>query len=95
MRFILAIVATVLMVGCANSKPNSMDKAKANETAGALFTVDGVTVYRFSDGGRYHYFAVRTGRADTVAFSTWSESCGKNCTRTVSEELPLMAELPR
>lgn len=28
-----------------------------------LFTVDGITVYRFTDDGRYHYFTNRNGQS--------------------------------
>lgn len=50
-----------------------------------LFTHEGVTVYRFMDSWRYHYYAVRGDRIDT--FASWSESCGKNCTRQHAEEV--------
>jgi len=92
MRRLLLVVLVVMTGACASNRPDATDKATAGDSVGVLFTVDGVTVYRFGDGGRYHYFAVRTGRPDTVTLSAWSESCGKNCTRQFVEEIPLIAE---
>lgn len=52
-----------------------------------LFIHDGVKVYRFYDG-RSHYFTVpvRPGER-TEAITTWSESCGKNCTRQMADAI--------
>lgn len=38
-----------------------------------VFVKDSIKVYRFEDGGRYHYF---TSRGETI--STQSEGSGKN-----------------
>ena len=87
----LVLIACVLVTtACANqkpSKPSDVNKEVSSKSVGVLFTVDGVTVYRFGDGGRYHYFAVRDGRPDTITLSSWSESCGKNCWRQVDEQI--------
>lgn len=91
LRIVVAAVLLALAAGCANDKPSDRDKTAAATSVGILFTVDGVTVYRFGDGDRYHYFAVRDGRPDTITLSSWTENCGKNCRRTVQEEIPVLA----
>lgn len=78
-----AILIVLMAMACAKNKPSATAKDEAANSVGILFSVDGVTVYRFGDGERYHYFAVRDGRPDTVTLTSWSEtrSCGRNCTR--------------
>ncbi len=85
------LLLLLALMGCANDKPSSNDRETASNSVGVLFTVDGVTVYRFGDQDRYHYFAVKTGRPDTVTLSGWTESCGKNCTKYISETVQVLA----
>lgn len=47
-----------------------------------LFTHSGITVFRFTDGGRAVYF---TSQASNIK-SVGTEGCGKNCTRSVTVE---------
>jgi hypothetical protein len=55
-----------------------------------LFEVDGVRVYRFADGGHYHYFAVPRNGFSAMMMTDWSEThchpCGKStCCYTIDE----------
>ena len=91
-RIVMILCALLVTSACANSKPDQTDMKVSAESVGILFSVDGITVYRFGDGGRYHYFAVRDGRADTITLSSWSESCGKNCSRQVDEQIDTLMD---
>lgn len=69
--FIVIAVAFAL-TGC--GKPAEKRIAEGGEfNVEQLFTVDGCTVYRFSDYGNARYFTNCKGNTN------WSESCGKSC----------------
>lgn len=77
----LGVVAALALAGC-DVPPRDVPESK--ETAGTftverLFTHDGCTVYRFRDNGDRRYFTRCDGAASAEA--SWSESCGKSCTR--------------
>ena len=57
---------------------NSLDDFHVN----LLFTKDNCDVYRFFDQGRSHYF---TNCTETI--SSYTRSCGKNCTTTDNENI--------
>lgn len=90
-RLLVLAALCGIIAGCANERPSESDKADATSTAAVLFEVDGIRVYRFGDRGRYHYFAVPRSGAPAQSVTTWSESCGKNCTRTVTDEISTLA----
>jgi len=74
MRTILALVAVFALVGC--TKPAETSTSVGREfVVDKLFTHDGCTVYRFTDGGNNRYFTNCQGS------TSWAESCGKGCTR--------------
>jgi len=80
MRYALVLMI-VLAMACGGPPPSREQQAAAAATVGILFSVDGITVYRFYDvGSRPHYFAVRDGRPDTVTLSQYR--CGKSCVDT-------------
>jgi hypothetical protein len=82
----LVIIALLFMVGCGEvPTPNATKDAKA--TLGLLFEHNGIQVYRFWDEGRYHYYAVDLRGRPVESFTAWTESCGKNCTRTVHDSV--------
>jgi hypothetical protein len=87
---LLVAVAALLLTGCMHDALES-GKAGNDVTVEKLFTHDGVTVYRFSDGGYAHYYAVPSSGVRASAFSAWDESCGTNCTQHVTDEVPTMA----
>lgn len=74
MKILLSLFIVSLLLGC--SKPAETSTAAGVEfVVDKLFTHEGCTVYRFSDGGNKRYYTNCQGSTN------WSESCGKNCTR--------------
>lgn len=72
----LIILVVALLAGC--SKPAETSTAVGTEfVVDKLFTHEGCTVYRFSDGGNSRYYTNCQGS------TSWRENCGKNCTRQV------------
>lgn len=58
---------------------------RAEQTPHVIREADGCKVYRFKSGGNYHFF---TRCGDTVTTDrTYTENCGKNCTRTKTEAI--------
>lgn len=58
-RFIAVLVA-LMVTGCVESvAPESSTSVGRGIVVEKLFTHDGITVYRFVDGGRTRYFASR------------------------------------
>lgn len=75
MKTVLAIIAFTILAGC--SKPAETSTAVGVEfVVDKLFTHEGCTVYRFYDGGT-RYFTNCQGS------TSWTEQCGKGCTRQV------------
>jgi hypothetical protein len=86
---IVALLLGVSVVGCRHDAQQSATAGKG-VTVELLFEHEGVKVYRFLDG-RYHYYAVPSSGAGATTFSTWTENCGKNCNKTVVNEMPTTA----
>lgn len=57
---IITLAAAFVLVGC-NKEPEEVTRVGSDFEVGRLFTTDGCTVYRFSDGGRNVYFTNCTG----------------------------------
>ena len=82
MKKTLAIYIAFIMVGamifgaCSND-PMSKERLGKDDVFEVeyLFEKDGVKVYRFEDGGRYHYF---TSRGETISIQ--QNSSGKTTT---------------
>ena len=73
-----AILFFVLILTGCNVKP--LETIRTNNSSidvETLFTKDGITVYRFEDGGRKIYFTSHGSIANPI-----TENCGKGCTRT-------------
>lgn len=74
MKALIVLTALVALSGC-------QKQAEATQSAGSgfkvekLFTVEGCSVYRFTDALRPIYYTNCSGATHTT------ESCGKNCTR--------------
>ena len=67
-KIIVFCITTILLLGCSGSGvPVEVSKSNPGEDhdyyVRKLFTVDGITVYRFIDDGHYHYF---TNRGTTI-----------------------------
>lgn len=63
MKKIIIISIALLALTACESKQVEEVKASSNQSypVEKLFTVDGITVYRFRDNDRYVYFTNRTG----------------------------------
>lgn len=79
-----SMLTAVLAAGCTKDPEKVEQTTNPKVAVETLFTHDGCTVYRFDDG-RDHYFARCDNRTEVVA--TRTESCGKNCTRNVDENI--------
>lgn len=72
MKLLIAL-AVVALAGC--TKPAETTTAVGKDfVVETLFTHEGCTVYRFTDGGSNRYFTNCSGS------TSWNRSCGKNCT---------------
>lgn len=77
MKALLLVLVTIALLGCAKDG-EAVDAQTA--VGGAdfsvvyLFEVDGVRVYRFSDGGRYHYF---TTDGTSITDASYTTTVGK------------------
>ncbi|MGV2862111.1 DUF4884 domain-containing protein [Achromobacter sp. AGC39] len=82
LRALICIVLAAMLTACLK-EPVAVSGTDNQEIPVAeLFTHEGVTVYRFSDGGRWVYFTSQS--SDVTAQHT--ESCGKSCVRTETVE---------
>jgi hypothetical protein len=74
------LILAMLVAGCGEPAPALVSRQTDNQhfKVDKLFTQDGCTVYRFTDGGYRRYFARCEAATSSVQ---WSENCGKNCTR--------------
>ena len=73
MNKILIILAVALLTGC--GKPAETSTAVGKEfVVDKLFTHEGCTVYRFSDGGNARYYT-------NCGSTAWTRQCGKGCVR--------------
>lgn len=85
------LVALVLLVACEADPVARHGTNNADVQLDTLFTRDGCTVYRFSDAGNLHYFA-RCEAASAEVIGTRRESCGKNCSHVVDENIRAEAQ---
>lgn len=76
MKYIIGIFMLFLVTGC-YKKAESSSAVGGEFVVEKLFTHEGCTVYRFADGGGTRYFTNCNGA------TSWTESCGKNCSRQV------------
>jgi hypothetical protein len=77
MKTLLIILAVIALAGC-SKRAEISTSVGADFVVDRLFTHEGCTVYRFSDGGYSRYFTNCSGSA------SWRESCGKNCNREMN-----------
>lgn len=82
LRRLVMLLAAVAVAGCSKDPVATSSTDNRDIPVAELFTHKGITVYRFSDGGRWVYFTSRS--SDVTAQHT--ENCGKACTRTVTVE---------
>lgn len=73
---ILAIAASALLAGCGKSPIEKLGTDNPEFSVDLLFKRDGCRVYRFTDNGRFQYFANCPNHTTTI--SQQAESCGKS-----------------
>jgi hypothetical protein len=72
------------LVACNETKPLVNKQTNNPEiNVSVLFEIDGCKVYRFYDDGRNRYFTNCDGRT----ISEHTENCGRNCTKTLSDDI--------
>lgn len=62
---VASILMVVMLLTACNKEPESTQNVGSDFSVGKLFTVDGCTVYRFSDGGRNVYFTNCKGQTNS------------------------------
>ena len=82
MKYLMLCVALILASCGKAGTPVETDGAVDDFKVERLFEKDGVTVYRFRDHGHFHYF---TSAGEAIGVRR--QSCGKNCTRHVEENI--------
>lgn len=83
MRNVWFVALLCGVVGCANEPVSTSKTNNPHVPVSLLFERDGVKVYRFEDGGDYHYYADARGSV----MSSNAVSNGKT-SYTVHEEVP-------
>lgn len=85
MSKLLIVVLALVLTACVEVQAPVRNESTDNPSVpvALLFEHDGCRVYRFIDADRYRYYA--DCRGSSSVSSHWSESCGKNCTRTVED----------
>lgn len=68
-KLMLLVVISMILLGC-YGKPQSVERTGNGYQVEYLFEKDGVKVYRFFDGGAYHYF---TSQGETITKQTKGE----------------------
>lgn len=81
------LIALLCLCGCEKAPEAVYRTSNPEVRVERLFTEDGCTVYRFEDSGRNHYFAKCEAGKKVTTISQHGESCGKNCHRTVDENI--------
>lgn len=84
-RIQILLFSMILFFGCQKSASHSVQSTNSNFKVEVLFTVDGITVYRFEDSGRDHYFCARGSQG--ICMSGHIQHCGKYHRRYVPEEI--------
>lgn len=82
----------LLLVGCHADPIETRSSDNPKVPVSLLFNHEGCKVYRFADGGNYHYFA-RCG-LEVMVTETHTENCGKHCQHEVTEEVPTVTVKP-
>ena len=76
--YIVLMTLGVMIFGACSNDPMSKERLGKDDVFEVeyLFEKDGVKVYRFEDGGRYHYFTTKgeTISTQTAGKTTYSEN---------------------
>lgn len=69
---LVVVLATILIVGCKeNGTPVKTTDSENNFNVVKLFEIDGVSVYRFCDGGNSVYFTNSNGKVQSISRRTY------------------------
>ena len=75
----------------ATRSPEQLEETRkaeiAERTPHVYSKVDGCTVYIWNNGGHNHYFTKCDNTNKVVTESNHTESCGKACSKTVTEKI--------
>jgi hypothetical protein len=76
MKKLLITVLLSLIIGCAGKGEDVKYSANDDFKVQYLFTCENIKVYRFFDGGHYHYFSIGKGKLlnDIVTVNTGKSS---------------------
>ena len=90
MKRLMLVVAVMMLVGCVDeTQPMRVESStNPNVPIALLLEHDGCKVYRFVDANRYRYLSKCTNASSSSVSSEYTESCGKSCSRTVSDDMP-------
>ena len=80
MKTIFYVMITALVVAGCNKAPEYSSPAGREFVVDTLFIHEGCTMYRFSDGGYFRYYAKCDGDSATTR-TEGRERCGENCVR--------------
>lgn len=71
-KLILVVLATILIAGCKEKgTPVKTTDSENNFKVVKLFEIDGVSVYRFRDGGNSVYFTNSNGKVQSISTRTY------------------------
>ena len=77
-KLILVVLATILIVGCKeNGTPVKTTDSENNFKVVKLFEIDGISVYRFNDGGKSVYFTNSNGKVQSISTHTYYDPVTK------------------
>lgn len=87
MRRLALITAVALpLVACEAEPVSTQSSDNPQVPVSHLLTIEDCKVYRFDDANNWRYVTICPNSVMTGSDRT--ESCGKSCTRTVSEDIP-------
>ena len=92
---VILIVGLALFLGFAflQSTFGPSEEQRARDRVPAVVSsADGCTVYKFYDNGNWHYFTKCGGTVTTT--KNYTESCGKNCSRSRTENMTTEGNQP-
>lgn len=92
-RLFFVVLLCAATLGCEKAAESVSSPSNAEFEVERLFSHEGCVVYRFRDSGRARYY-VRCASGDATTSSSHTETCGKNCTTTFTEEIQTVTTKP-
>ena len=78
MKIVALLALVAALAGCGVEPEATEQTSNPAVSVEKLFEKDGYTVHRFRDGSHWVYYVTPVGQA----YTEYSRSCGKNCTKT-------------